>query len=205
MFSRSVMSNYLRPHGLQHTRLPCPSLSPEVCSNLCPLHRWCHPTISSSSSSYSFSPQSFPPSESFPMSHFFTSGGQSIGALASVLPMNIQDWFPLGLTGLISLLSKGTSTVFSSTTIWMHRFFGYQPSLWYSSHHLTILTFVRKVMSLLFNTLSRFIWEFDHKKKKNKKQNKKKLNAEELMLLNCGVGEDAWEYVGLQGDPTSPS
>ena len=103
-FSHSVVSNSLRPHGLQHTRLPCPSPTPGVYSNSCPLSWWCHPTISSSLVPFSSCLQSFPASGSFPMSQFFTSGGQSFGvsASASVLPMNIQDWFPLRLTGLIS-------------------------------------------------------------------------------------------------------
>ena len=127
------MSNSLQPHGLQHTRLPCPSLSPRVCSNSCPLSQWCQPTRSSSFTSSSWL-QSFPGSGSFPMSCPFASGGQSIGALASVLPMNIQGWFPLGLTGLISLLSKGLSRVFSSTTVWKHQLLGTQPSLWSISH-----------------------------------------------------------------------
>ena len=107
----------LWPHGLEHTRLPCPSLSPGVCSDSYPLSQWCYLTISSSVALFSFCLQSFPASGSFPMSRVFTSGGQSIGASASasVLPMNIQGWFPLGLTGLISLLSKGLSRVFSST------------------------------------------------------------------------------------------
>ena len=99
------MSNSLWPHGLQHARLPLPSLFPEVCSNSCPLSRWCHPTISSSVVPFSCL-QSSPASGSFPMSWLFASGGQSIGSSASVLPMNIQGWFPLGLTGLISLLSR---------------------------------------------------------------------------------------------------
>ena len=114
-FSRSVVSNSLWPHGLQHARLPCPSPTPGACSNSCPSSQWCHPTISSSVVSFCFCFQSFSASESFPVSQFFTSGGQSIGASAStsVLPMNIQSWFPLGLTGLISLLSKGLSRVSS--------------------------------------------------------------------------------------------
>ena len=100
LFSRSVMSDSLKPHGLQHARLPCPSPTPGVCSNSCPLSRWCHPTISSSVLPFSSCLQSFPASGSFLMSQFFASGGQSIGfsASASVLPMNIQYWFPLGLT-----------------------------------------------------------------------------------------------------------
>ena len=129
------MSDFLWPHGLQHTRLPCPSLSPGVSLDSCPLSRWCHPTISSSVP-FSSCPQSFPASGSFLMSQLFASGGQSIGdsASASVLPMNIQGWFPLGLTGLMPLLSKGLSRVFSSTTVWKHQFFSAQPSLWSNSH-----------------------------------------------------------------------
>ena len=121
-FSCSVMSDSLWPHGLQHARLPCLSPTPGVCSNSCPLSRWCHPTISSSVVPLSSCLQSFPASGSFPVSQFFTSGGQSIGVLASVLvlPVNIQDWFPLGLTDLISLQSKGLSRVFSRITIQKH-------------------------------------------------------------------------------------
>jgi len=130
-FSCSVMSNYLWPHGLQHTRPPCPSLTPRVCSNSCPLSWWYHPTISSSVIPFSSNLISFPASGSFPMSQFFASGGQSIAvsASASVLPMNIQDWFPLGWTGLISLQSKGLSRVFSNTTVQKCQFFGTQLSL----------------------------------------------------------------------------
>ena len=115
----SVVSNSLQPHGVQHARLPCPSLSPRACSNSCPWSHWCHPTIASSVIPFSSCFQSFPASESFPVSQFFPSGGQSIGASASasVLPVDIQDWFPLGLTGLISLLSKRLSRVFSNTTV----------------------------------------------------------------------------------------
>ena len=114
LFSHSVVSDSLQPHGLQHTRLPCPSLSPRVCSNSCPLSQWCHPTISSSVVPFSSCPQWFPASGSSPMCWLSTSGGQSIGASASAsfLPMSNQDWFPLGLTGLISLQSKGLSRVF---------------------------------------------------------------------------------------------
>ena len=135
-FSGSVMSDSLWPHGLQHTRLPCPSPTPRVYSNSCPLSQWCHPTISSSVSPFSSCLQSFTASESFPMTQFFTSGGQSIGvpASASVLPMNIQDWFPLGWTGWISLLSKRLSRVFSNTTVQKHQFFGTQLSLYFNSH-----------------------------------------------------------------------
>ena len=108
-FIRSVVSNSLQPHGLQHARLPCPSPTPGVYSNSCPLSQWCHPTISSSVVPFSSCLPSFPASESFQMSQFFASRGQSIGVSAStsVFPMNIQDWFPLGWTGCISLLSKG--------------------------------------------------------------------------------------------------
>ena len=118
-FSLSVVSNSLRPRGLQHTRLPCPSPTLGACSKSCPLSQWCHPAISSSVVPFSSCLQSFPASGSFPMSQFFASDGQSIGvsASASVLPMYIQDWFPLGLTGLISLQSKGLSRVFSNTTV----------------------------------------------------------------------------------------
>ena len=130
------MSDTLWLHRLWHTRLPGPSLSPWVCSNSCPLSWWCHPTISSSVAPFSSCPQSFPALRTFQRSQFFASGGQSIGvsALASVLPMNIQGWFHLGLTGLISLVSKGLSWVFSSTTIQKHQFFKDQPSSWSNSH-----------------------------------------------------------------------
>ena len=129
-FSCSVMSNSLQPHGLQHTRLPCPSPTPGVYSNSCPLSRWCHPTISSSVVPFSSRLQSFQASRSLPMSQFVTSGGQSIGASvsASVLPMNIQDWFPLGWTGWISLQSNRLSKVFFHTTVQKHQFFGTQLS-----------------------------------------------------------------------------
>ena len=135
-FRCSVVSNYLWPHGLQHARPPCPSIIPGVYSNSCPLSRWCHPTISSSVIPFSSRLQSFPASGSFEMSLFLASGGQSIGvsASASVLPMNIQDWFPLGRTGWISLQSKGLSRVFSNTTVQKHQFFSAQPSLWSNSH-----------------------------------------------------------------------
>ena len=134
-FSHSVVSDCLWPHGLQHARLPCPSSTPGDYSNSCPSSQWCHPTISSSVFPFSSCLQSFPASGSFSKSQFFTSDGQSIGASASasVLPRNIQDWFPLGLTGLISLQSKGLSRVFSNTTIQKHQFlmlsFLYSPTL----------------------------------------------------------------------------
>ena len=125
-------------HGLQHTRLPCPSPSPRACSNPCPLSRWCHPTISSSVAH--FCPKSFPASGSFIMSQFFISGGQIIWASASVLPINIQGWFTLALTGLSSLQSKGLSRVFSSTTVLKRQFLGTQLSLWFNSHfHMWLL------------------------------------------------------------------
>ena len=119
-FSCSLVSNSLQPNGLQHTRLPCPSPSPGACSNSCPLSQWCHPTISSFVMTFSGS-QSFPTSGTFPVNQLFTSGGQSVGASASVLPMHIQSWFSLGLTALISLLSKRLSRVFSSTKIWKNQ------------------------------------------------------------------------------------
>ena len=132
-FSCSVMSDSLRPHGLQLARLPCPSPTPGVYSHSCPLSQWCHPTIPSSVVPFSSCLQSFPASGSFPMSQFFESGGQSIGTSASalVLPINIQDWFPLGLTGLISLQSKGLSRVFSNTTVQKHQFFGTRLSFFF--------------------------------------------------------------------------
>ena len=135
-FSRSVVSDSLRPHESQHTRPPCPSPTPGVQSNSCPLSRWCHPAISSSVIPFSSCPQSLPASGSFPMSQLFTWGGQSIGVSpsASVLPMNIQDWFPLGCAGCISLQSKGLSGVFSITTVQKHQFFGAQLSSQSSSH-----------------------------------------------------------------------
>ena len=162
------MSYTLQPQGLKHTRLPCPSSSPRACSNSYPLSGWFHPTISSSIFPFSSCLQFFP-SGSFPISWFFASGGQSIGAsaLASVFPMDIQGSFPLGLTGLISLQFKGLSKVYSSTTVWKHLYFGLQPSLLVQPTHLhmttgktivlTIWTFVCKMMPLLFNTLSRFV------------------------------------------------
>ena len=130
-FSHSVVSNSSRPHGLEHARLPRPSPTPRAHSNSCPSTRWCHPTISSSVVPFSSCVQSFPASGSFPMSWFFTSGGQSTGipASASVLSMNIQDWFPLGWSGWISLQSKGLSRVFSNTTVQKCQFFHTQLSL----------------------------------------------------------------------------
>ena len=125
-FSRSIVSDFLWPHGLQHTRPPCPSPTPRAYSNSCPLSRWCHPTISSSDIRFSSHLQSFPASGSFQISQLCKSGGQSIGASAStsVLPMNTQDWFPLGWTSWISLLFKWLSRVFSNTRVQKHPFVG---------------------------------------------------------------------------------
>jgi len=136
------MSSSSQPHGLQHARLPCSSPSPGACSNSCPSSRWCHSTISSSVVPFSSCLQSFPASGSFQMSQFFTSGGQTIevSASASVLPVNIQDWFPLGWTGWISLQSKGLSRVFSNTTIKKHHFFGAQLSLTVQLSYLYMTT-----------------------------------------------------------------
>ena len=126
VFSHSVVSDSLWPHGLQHARLFCPLPFPGACTNSCPLNQWCHPTVLSSVVPFPSFPQSFPASGSILMTQLFASGGQSIGAsvLASVLPKNIQEWFSWGLTDLISLLSKGHSRVSSSTTIQKHQFFG---------------------------------------------------------------------------------
>ena len=136
LFSCSVLSDSLRSHGLQHAMLPCPSPSPGACSDSCPLSWRCHPTILSSVVPLSSCLQSFPESGSFPRSLFLASGGQSVGASAgaSVFPMDIQGWSPLGWTGLISLQSKGLSRVFSNTTVQKHQFFSAQLSLWSSSH-----------------------------------------------------------------------
>ena len=140
-FSRSVISDSLQLHGPQHTRPPCPSPTPRLYTDSCPSSRWCHPTISSSVIPFSC-PQSFQASRSFQMSQFFTSGGQSIGVSAStsVLPMNTQNWSPLGWTGWISLKSKGFSRVFSNTMVQKHQFFGAQLSLESNSHiHMWLL------------------------------------------------------------------
>ena len=139
-FSRSVMSDSLWPNGRQHTIPPCPSPTPRIYSNSCPLSRWCHRTISSSVIPFSSCLQYFPALGSFPMSQLFASGSQSIGVSAStsVLPMNIQEWFLLGWNGCISLLFKGFSRVFN-TTVQKHEFFGIQPSLWSNYHICTWL------------------------------------------------------------------
>ena len=136
-FSLLVMSDSLRPHGLQHARPPCPSPTPGVYPNPCPSSWWRHPTISSSVIPFFSYPQSFPASGSFQMSQLFESDGQSIGVSAStsVIPMNTQDWSPLGWTGWISLQSKGLSRVFSNTTVQKHQFFGTQLSVCIMSYH----------------------------------------------------------------------
>ena len=155
-------------HGLQHIRLPCPSLSPGVSSDSCPLTWWCHPTTSSSVAPFSSCPQSFTASRSFPVSWLFSSGGQSIGASASAsaLPMNIQGWFPLGLTGLISFQSRDSQEPSPApqlkVSILQHSvFFVDQLSYSYMTTGKTIVmtvwTFVGKVVYLHFNTLSRFV------------------------------------------------
>ena len=135
-FSHSVVSDSLQPHEPQQARHPCPSPTPGVHPNPCPSSRWCHPTISSSVVPFSSCPQSFPASDSFPMNQLFVSGGQSIGVSVSisVLPMNTQDWSPLGWTGWIYLQSKGLSRVFSNTTIQKHQFFSAQLSSQSNSH-----------------------------------------------------------------------
>ena len=173
LFSQSVVSDSLRPYGLQHARFPCPSPALGACSNSRPLNQRCHPTILSSVVPFSFFLQSFLASGSFPVSWLFTSNGKSIraSASASVLPMNIQGWYSSGLTGFISLQSQGLSRVFSNTTVWKASvlrhspFFMVQLSLislsfihdYWKNHSFN---FVGKVMSLLLNTLSSFIMAF---------------------------------------------
>ena len=171
-FSHSVVSNSLRPHEPQHTRPPCPLPTPGVHPNPCPSSRWCHPTILPSVTPFSSCPQSFPASGSFQMSQLFTSGGQSIGvsASASVLPKNTQDWSPIEWTGWISLQSKGLSRVFSNTPQFKSinssvLSFLHSPTLnlymtTWKTIALTRWTFVGKVISLLFNMLSRLVITF---------------------------------------------
>ena len=170
-FSRSVVSSSLWPHGLKHARLPCPSPTPRAGSNSCPSSQWCHPTISYSVIPFSSCLQSFPASRSFPMSQFFTSGGQSIGVSpsVSVLPMNIQNWFPWGWTGWISLQSKGLKSLLqhhsSKTSVLQNSvFFRVQFSHTYMTIGKSIAStrriFVGKVMPLLFSMLSRLIIAF---------------------------------------------
>ena len=172
-FSRSVVSDSLRPHELQHARPPCPSPTPRVHSNSHPSSRWCHPAISSSVIPFSSCPQSLPASESFPMSQHFAWGGQStrVSALASVLPKNTQDW-SLEWTGWISLESKGLSRVFPNITVQKHQFFENSAFFTVQLSHpymttgktiaLTRPTLVGKVMSLLLNMLSRLVITFLH-------------------------------------------
>ena len=168
LVSRSVVSDSLWPRELQHTSLPCPSPSLDwVCSDSCPLSQWCHATLSSSVVPFSSHLQSFPASGSFPMSQFFTSGGQSFGASASVsvLPMNFQGWLPLELAGLISLLSKGLQHYsLKPSVLWCSAFFIAKLSHPYmtvgKTKALTIRTFVGKIMSLPLNTLSKFVSAF---------------------------------------------
>ena len=151
-FSRSVVSNSLRLHEFQHARPHCPSPTPGVYSNSCPLSRWCHPAISCSVVPSPPAPQSLPASGSFPMSQLFTWGGQSIGlsASASVLPVNTQDLSPLGWTGWISLQSKGLTRVFSNTTVQKHQFFGAQFSS-QSNSHIHTWPLERRQRLLLFS------------------------------------------------------
>ena len=141
MFSHPVMYNSLLPHGLQHARPPCPLPCPRVCPSSCPLHQWCHPAMSSSDTIFSYCPQSFPAFGTFPMSCLVVSDDWTIGAWAlasvSVLSVKIQGWSPLRFTSLVSLLSKGLSGVFFSTTVWRYQFFGILPSLQSSSHNCT--------------------------------------------------------------------
>ena len=150
----SVVSDSLQPHGLQHVRLPWPSPAPRACSNSCPSSWWCHSTISSSVDPFYSCLQSCPASRSFPISWLYASGGQSIGdsASASVLPMNIQGWFPLRLTGLISVKSKGLSRIFFNITVQKHQFFSPQLSLWSNSHIHTWL--LEKSQFWLYRPLS---------------------------------------------------
>ena len=170
-FGLSVVSDYLWPHGLQHTRPPCPSSTPGSYSNSSPLGLWCHPSILSSVVPFSSCPQYFPASSSFQMSQFLASDGQSIGASASasVLPVNIQDWFPLGFTGWISFQSKGFSSLLQhhsskASILWHSAFFLVQLSHPYMTTGKPIAftrwTFVGKVMALLFNMLSRLAITF---------------------------------------------
>jgi len=172
-FSRSVVSDSLQPHELQHARPPCPSPTPGVHSDSRPTSGWCHPSISSSKVPFSSCPQSLPASGSFPMSQRFPWGGQSTGVSASApfLPKNTQDWSPLGWIGWISLKSKGLSREFSNTTVQKHQFFSSQLYSQSNFHihtwlttgktiALTRQTFVDKVMSLLLNMLSRLVITF---------------------------------------------
>ena len=182
------MSDSFRPYGPQHARPPCPSPTPGAYPNSCPLSWWCHQTSSSSVIPFSSCPQSFPASGSFQMSQLLTWGGQTVGVSASttVLPMNTQDWSPLGWTGWISLQSKGLSRVFSNTTVQKHKFFGTQHFIIVQLSHpymttgktiaLTRQTFVGKVMSLLFNMLRALLI-----------LNYEMLNGHTCLMLSCGT------------------
>ena len=162
LFSCQVMSDSLQPHGLQHTRPPCPSPSLRGCPSSCPLNQWCHPTISSFVSLFSFFLQSFPASGYFPISQLFPLGGQSAGASASesLLAMSIQSWFPLGLTGLISLLSRELWRVFSRTTVWKHPMVQLShPSIpdYWKDHSLDYTNLCQQSYVFAFYTLFRFV------------------------------------------------
>ena len=228
------MTDSLQFHELQHDGLSCPSLSSQFVHTQ--VH-WVSDAIQPrqfSPAPFSSCPQSFPVSGSFPMSWLLASGSQSIAVSASFLPMNIQDWFPLGLTGWISLQSKWPSRVFSNTTVQKHQFFSAKLSSQSNSHPymttgktiaLTRWTFVGKVMSLHFNMLSRLVINFLPRSKhllisslqspsaviwespKIKSATVSTVSpsiCHEVMLLSCGVGEDSWESLGLQWDPASP-
>ena len=196
------MSNSLQPHELQHTRLPCPSLSSGVRSNSYPLSQWCYLTISSSVVPLSFWLQSFPVSGPFPKSQFFISCGQKIGvsASASVLPMNIQDWLPLGLTGLIYLQSKVLLKVFSSTTIQMHQFLSAQPSLW-SSFHIHTWLLEKPKLWLCRPLLAKWYLCFLIQLSRSVTQLVKNLPA----MRETWVQSLGWEYPLEKGIATHPS
>ena len=169
LFGCSVVSNSLRPQGLQHVGLLFPSPSPGVCSNSRPLTQQCYLTMSSFTTTLSFFLQSFPASGASPKSWLFLSSGQSIGTSAPALPVNMQGWFPLGLTVLLSLLPKGLSRVFSSTTVRKYQFFSIPPSLWstltsvhdyWKNHSFDYMNLCWQIDSLLFNTLYRLVKSF---------------------------------------------
>ena len=183
-FSHSVVSNSLWPHEPQHARLPSPSPTPGVYPNSCPLSQWCHPTILSSVVPFSSCPQSFPASGSFQMSQFFASGGQSTGVSAStsVLPMNYQDWSPLGWTGWISLQSKGLSRVFN-TTVQKHQFFGAQLSLYVNLASIFLLFLLFKLGVIITYSLL------------TTKINKSKIKITKFIWHKDGM---AWMFVSLQ-------
>ena len=158
------MSDSLLPHELQHARLPCPSPSPGACSNSCPSSQWCHPTISSSVTSFSSCLQSFLALGSFPVSWLFASGDQSIGASASalVLPVNIQGWFPLGLTGLLSLQSKELSEIFSNTAVQKHQLFLRCPAFFMAQLSHLYMTTGKTIASTVWTFLGKVISAFEY-------------------------------------------